>query len=426
MKVQLAYGRHGLDVELPDDADVLLPEGTPGLRQPEAAVREVLRQPVGSRPLSELLRPSDSVAIVISDVTRPVPNQTLLPPILETVAAAGIASRQVVIVNGTGMHRATTRDELLAMVGPEIMEGYRIVQHDARDRDSLSFLTRSARGVDVCLNADYLRADVKILTGFVEPHIFAGYSSGGKAVLPGIAGADIVMSNHGADMLSHPKATWCETEGNPVFEEMRDVGLASRPTFLVNVTLNEEREITGVFAGEMQAAHDAGIAQAGRQALRPISHLYDIVVSTNMGHPADLNLYQAPKGASVAARAVREGGAIVLAAECADGLGHQDFVELLTSEDSPAALLDKLSRPGFAQYDQWGVQCWAMIHRHAEVHLYSSLPPEQCAAAHLRRSEDVARTVSELRQRFRSRNGGRAPTICILPHGHLTVPQLTA
>lgn len=424
MKVHLAYGRHGLDVELPDDADVVLPEETPALPRPEAAVREVLRQPVGSSPLSALLRPSDSVAIVISDVTRPVPNQTLLPPILETVAAAGILRQQVVIVNATGMHRATTRDELLSMLGPDILEGYRIVQHDARDRGSLAFLATSARGVEVCLNAEYLRANVKILTGFVEPHIFAGYSSGGKAVLPGIAGAEIVMSNHGADMLSHPKATWCETQGNPVFEEMRDVALASRPTFLVNVTLNEEREITGVFAGELVAAHEAGIAQAGRQALRPIAHLYDIVVSTNMGYPADLNLYQAPKGASVGARAVREGGAIVLAAECADGLGHEDFVKLLTSEASPAALLDKLSAPGFAQYDQWGVQCWAMIHRRAEVYLYSSLSPEQCAAAHLRRSEDVGRTVAELRGRFRSENGGREPTVCVLPHGHLTVPQL--
>jgi len=426
VKVHLAYGRDGLDVELPDDADVLLPEETPALLRPEAAVREALRQPLGSRPLSELLRPSDSVAIVISDITRPVPNQVLLPPILETVAAAGIPSQQVVIVNGTGMHRANTRDELLAMVGPEVLDAYRVAQHDARDRGSLAFLATSTRGAEVCLNGEYLRAEVKILTGFVEPHIFAGYSGGGKAVLPGIAGGDLIMSNHGADMLSHPMATWCETEGNPIFEEMRDVALSSRPTFLVNVTLSAKRKMTGVFAGEMLAAHEAGMAQAGRQALRPISHLYDIVIATNMGYPADINLYQVPKGASVAARAVREGGAIVIAAECADGLGHEDFVELLTSEASPAALLDKLSRPGFAQYDQWGVQCWAMIHRRADVYLYSSLSPQQCAAAHLRRCEDVASTVQELRQRFRSENGGREPTICVLPHGHLTVPQLEA
>lgn len=424
MKVHLAYGRHGLDVELPDSADVLSPERTPAMARPDAAVREALRQPVGSRPLSDLLRPSDRVAIVISDVTRPVPNQTLLPPILQALSAAGIASEQVVIVNGTGMHRPCTADELATMLGREILDGYRVVQHDARDRSSLTFLATSARGAEICLNAEYLRADVKILTGFVEPHIFAGYSGGGKAVLPGVAGADIVMRNHGADMIGHPKATWCETEGNPIFEEMREVGLASRPTFLVNVTLNERREITGVFGGEMRAAHEAGMAQAGRQAIQPISHRYDIVVSTNMGYPADLNFYQSVKGASVATCAVREEGAIVLAAECSDGLGHGDFVDLLTSEASPAALLAKLSAPGFARYDQWSVQGWAMVHHQADIHLHSSLPPEQCAAAHVRHSEDVGRTVEELSRSLRSRNGGREPTVCVLPHGHLTVPQL--
>ena len=422
MKVHLSYGRHGLDVELPDDADVLLPERTPALPRPEAAVREALRQPIGSRPLSALLRPSDSVAIVISDITRPVPNQLLLPPILEAVADAGIPRQQVVIVNATGTHRPNTREELLAMVGPEVLDGYRIVQHDARDRASLAFVTTSARGVEVHVNAEYLHADVKILTGFVEPHIFAGYSGGGKAVLPGIAGADIIMSNHGADMLSHPKATWCETVGNLIFEEMRDVALATRPTFLVNVTLNEEKEITGVFAGDMVAAHDTGIAQAGRQALRPISRLYDIVVTTNMGHPADINFYQAGKGASVGVRAVREGGAVILAAECADGLGLEDFVELLTSEASPAALLDKLHAPGFAQYEQWGAQCWAMIQRQAEFYLYSSMPAETARAAHVIPCNDVSATVQELARRHRAEQGSE-PSIAVLPHGHLTVPQ---
>jgi nickel-dependent lactate racemase len=425
MNVHLAYGRHGLDVELPDSADILLPEGTPALPEPEAAVREALRQPTGSRPPAELLRPSDSVAIVISDMTRPVPNQTILPPILETVAAAGIPREQVVIVNGTGMHRACTRDELLAMVGPEILGGYRIAQHDARDRSSLAFVAKSARGVDVSVNAEYLRADVRILTGFVEPHIFAGYSGGGKAVLPGVAGADIIMSNHGVDMLNHPKATWCETDGNPIFEEMRDVALATRPTFLVNVSLNQKKEITGVFAGEMVAAHDAGIAQAGRQALHPIPHPYDIVVTTNMGYPADISLYQAVKGASAAARAVREGGAIILAAECSEGLGREDYVELLTSEASMAALMHKLSTPGFAQYDQWGVQCLALVQRRADLYLHSSMPGETVRSGHVIPCDDVSATVRELAQRHRAEHGGE-PSIAVLPYGHLAVPQLTS
>ncbi len=275
------------------------------------------------------------------------------------------------------------------------------------------------------MNRRYLEAEVRILTGFVEPHLFAGYSGGGKAVLPGVSGAEIVMSNHGAGMLGHPKATWCVTEGNPIFEEMRDIALLTHPTFSVNVTLNERREITGVFAGELVAAHDAGIAQAERQYLRPIPHLFDIVVSTNMGYPADLNLYQSVKGMSVAAQAVPASGgaAILLAAECRDGLGLAEYTELLTSEASPQALLERIHSPGFARYDQWGVQCQAMVQAKADVWLHSSMSRETTEAAHLHYCEDVSTTVQELRRRHLAEHG-REPTIVVLPHGHLTVPKL--
>src|SRR3990172_7528141 len=266
-----------------------------------------------------------------------------------------------------------------------------------------------------------MEGGVGILPGFVEPHILAGYSGGGKAVLPGVAGADIVMSNHGADMLGHPKATWCVTDGNPVFEEMRDIGLLTRPAFSVFVTLNERREITGVFAGELVAAHEAGIAQAERQYVRRIPHGFDVVVSTNMGYPADLNLYQSVKGMSVAAQAVREGGAIVLAAECRDGLGLAEYTELLTSEALPQALLERIHSPGFARYDQWGVQCQAMVQARADVWLYSSMSRETTEAAHLGHVEDIASMVDFLRRRHRDEHG-REATIAVLPHGHLTVP----
>jgi nickel-dependent lactate racemase len=233
------------------------------------------------------------------------------------------------------------------------------------------------------------------------------------------------MSNHGADMLGHPQAAWCVTEGNPIFEEMRDIALLTRPTFSVNVTLNERREITSVFAGELVAVHQAGIAQAERQYLRPIPHLFDIVVSTNMGYPSDLNLYQSIKGMSVAAQAVREGGAIILAAECRDGLGLAEYTELLTSPDlsGPQALLERIHAPGFARYDQWGVQCQAMVQAKADVWLHSSLSRQTTEGAHLNYCEDVSATVEELRRRHLA-DHGREPAIAVLPHGHLTVPRL--
>ncbi|MDI6857913.1 MAG: nickel-dependent lactate racemase [Dehalococcoidia bacterium] len=420
MKLDLPYGRGVLGVELPDDTHVLLPSRSTALAVPEEAVRLALRRPLNSPPLRDLLSPHNSVAIVISDITRPVPNRVLLPPVLETIAAAGVPRERVVVINGTGMHRANTREELASMLGEDVVREYRIVNHDARDPSTLGRI--EVDGEDFWLNREYLEAGVKVLTGFVEPHIFAGYSGGGKAALPGLAGAETVLKNHGVDMLSHPRATWCCAEGNPIFEQVRRVALATAPAFIVNVTLNERKEITGVFAGELAAAHDAAIAQAAAQALTTIPHLYDVVVATNMGWPADINLYQSMKAMSVAAQAVRPGGAIVLAAECAEGLGNDDFSRLLTSERSFPALMEKIRRPGFAADEQWGVQCIAMVAEKADIYVHSCLPRDVIEGqAHLRHSEDVTETVRSL---LRAKNGGRKPSVAALPHGQLTVPRL--
>ena len=424
MQVHLAYGEQGLDVELPDDAVVLQPQAVAGIAAPERAVAEAIAQPLGSPPLAEIVRKGNTIAIVVSDITRPVPNRVILPPILAVLHDAGVPSDDVVVIVGTGLHRASRPEELERVLGSEIAGAYEVVNHDARDARTLSLVTTTARGVPVWMNRRYLEADVRIVTGFVEPHIFAGYSGGGKGVLPGVAGAEAIMRNHAADMLSHPKSTWCVTDGNPIFEEMRDIALLTKPSFSVNVTLNAEREITSVFAGELVASHEAGIAQAERQYVRQIDQPFDIVVSTNMGYPADLNLYQSVKGMSVGAQAVRDGGSVLLAAECRDGLGLGEYTELLTSEQSPAALLERIHAPGFARYDQWGVQLQAMVQARADVWLHSSMSRETTEAAHLNYCADVPATVEELRRRHRSEHG-REAAIAVLPHGHLTVPRLS-
>jgi nickel-dependent lactate racemase len=424
MKVHLPYGRQGLEVALPDQAQVLLPKRVPALARPEEAVLQALRQPIGSLPLAELVRPGHRVAIVFSDITRPTPNHILLPPILSELAARDVLEENVALVNATGMHRPNTREELIAMLGQDVVDRYRIVQHDARDKRQQAFLRKNERGAEIWINGDYIRADVKILTGFVEPHIFAGYSGGGKAVLPGIAGAEIIMSNHGGPMLAHPRATWCQTEGNPVFEEARRVALATQPAFIVNVTLNERKETTGVFAGELIQAHDAGIAFAEGVYLQPLPQRYDIVVVTNMGYPADINLYQSGKGMSVAAQAVKEGGAIVLATECADGLGQEHYGEMLAWRQTPQELLDMVLEPGFAELEQWAIQCQAMVQVRADVYLYSSLGPEQTRRAHMKHCPDIGETVAALSEDFRRKNSGREPSILVMPFGQLAVPRV--
>ncbi len=426
MKVHLPYGEHGIDADVPDSATVLVPERVPPVADPSGAVRAAIASPLGSAPLRQISRAGQRVAIVVSDVTRPVPNSTILSPVLGTLEAAGVIRDDITLVIGTGLHRPSTPDERCRILGDEIVSRYRVVDHDARDRSDHEFLLTTPRGVDVWLQRDYTRADLRIVTGFVEPHLFAGYSGGGKAVLPAIAGAAAIMANHDARMIGHAKATWCTTDGNPIFEEMRDIALKSEPSFTVNVTLDERKRITGVFAGELVAAHDAAIAQAARQALRPIPHLYDVVLATNMGYPADLVLYQSVKGISVAAQACAPGGAVLLAAECREGLGAGEYAGLLASEGSPRALLDRIQRDGHATLvDQWQVQVQAMVQARCDVWLHSSLARAAVERAHLRYAPDVTSTLAAIMHQ-QSAALGREPAVCVMPHGQFTVPRVVA
>jgi nickel-dependent lactate racemase len=422
--VHLAYGEDGLDVSVPDDALVLEPASALPLPNPAGAVATALAAPLSAPPLHDVVTARSRVAIVVSDVTRPVPNELLLPPLLSIIAQAGVPAERVTIIIGTGMHRPSTPAERVRILGKEIADSYEVIDHDARDKTTLSYLTTTARGVEVWLNRRYMDADVRIVVGFVEPHMFAGYSGGGKGVVPGVAGADIVMSNHGADMIGHHGATFCVTRGNPIFEEQRDLALVSKPTLCLNVTLDQQRNVTGVFAGELAAAHDAAIGQAERQYVIDVPSEFDVVLATNMGYPADLNLYQSVKGMLVAARAVRQDGAILLTAECRDGLGLAEYTELLTSEASPRALLERITSPGFGQYDQWGVQCQAIAQARADVWLHSDMSRETTERAHLRYCEDVQATLADLCQAY-ERNGGEA-SLLVLPHGQLTVPRVAA
>ncbi len=263
------------------------------------------------------------------------------------------------------------------------------------------------------LNRAYQEADLRILTGFVEPHLFAGYSGGGKAVLPAIAGADDIMANHNAAMIGHPKATWCTTAGNPIWEAMRDVALTTKPSIVIQVTLDQHKNITGVFAGELTAAHDAAMAQAARQAVRAIPHLFDIVVTTNMGYPSDLILYQSVKGMSVAAQACAPGGTILLVAECREGLGGAEYVDLMRSEASPAALLARFGREGHETvHDQWGVQVQAMLQARYDCWLHSSIPRAEVEGFHLRYAEDVSSTLARSSTRSARRWGASRRCAC--------------
>jgi lactate racemase len=426
--IHLAYGKYGLDLELPSYSDpeevvALKPRRVPGLGDENGAICHALRHPVECAPLSEKVaasyQPGERVVIVHTDITRATPNDRLLPVLLGELEAAGVRRSDITLLNALGTHRPQTPEELRSMLGDFVYDNYRCLQHDAWDDANLVSFGETSRGHPVRINRFYAEAAVKILTGFIEPHFFAGYSGGPKGVLPSIAGFESVMTNHGREMIAHPNATWGVTAGNPIWEEMRETARRTQPTFLLNVAMNDLRQISGVFAGDVIAAHAQGCSFVGRHALAEVEKPFDVVVTTNSGYPLDQNLYQAVKGLSAAARVVRPGGAILLAAECSDGLpDHGRYAELLAEGGSPQGVLDLLAQPGFQSHDQWQVQIQAQIQLIADVFVYAEgLSDEQVRRALFMPVGSLPEALGDLRRRY-------GPRMCILPDGPLTIPTL--
>ena len=417
MRVKLAYGREGLWIDLPDrNVTVVEPRHTPGLADEARAMRDALRAPTGTPPLRDLVRPSDTVAIVFSDGTRPQPRERMLPVLLGEIAY--VPRDQIVLINALGTHRRNTPAELEGMLGPGILGRYRVVQHDAFDPAALVPLGRLA-GRQVLINAEYMRASVRILTGLIEPHFFAGFSGGPKAILPGIVDQATVLANHNARGLEHAKATWGVTEGNPVWEEMKEAALLAAPAFLFNVSVNREHQITGVFAGELLAAHAAGCRFVARSAMVPVRERFDIVITSNAGYPLDQNLYQAVKGMSAAAQVVKPGGSIIIAAECCDGLpAHGEYAQILRMARSPQEMLALIRSWEQVRQDQWQAQLQAQVQALADVYVRSDgLSDDELRRAMLQPCPSVEEAVERLLRRY-----GPAATICVLPEGPMTVP----
>jgi nickel-dependent lactate racemase len=419
MKVNLAYGRGQLPVELPDGrTTVIEPSHTPGLADERGAVLVALARPIGARPLREWLNPDARVCVVFTDITRATPNERLIPWLLEYLAE--VPRERITLLNGLGTHRPNTRAELEQMLTPAVVRNYHVINHEPENPKALLALGKTRDGTPALLNRQFVEADVRIVTGFIEPHFFAGFSGGPKGIMPGVAGLCTVLSNHGAKNIADVHATFGVTDGNPIWEEMRDIALRVGPSFLLNVALNERREITGVFAGDLIDAHRVGCKFVKDSAMQKFDAPFDVVVTTNSGYPLDQNLYQGVKGMSAGARVVKAGGTVILACECREGVPNDSAYHLLLrSGPNPDHLLSSLLAADSTQPDQWQVQLQALIQRKAKVLLYSSMPDEVVRAAHLTPCHDIGAAVRGLADA--QANGLR---VAVLPQGPLTIPYL--
>jgi len=421
MKIQLAYGKTGLEVELPSNLDVttIEPKYTPGIPDQQSALLNALRKPIDSPPLRSLAGPADRAGIVFSDLTRPTPNHLMLPAILSELDH--LPSNQITLFNATGTHRPNSDAELRGMLGHEIVDSYRIVQNDALNAASHACVGITSGGNEIWILQEFLDCDLHIATGFIEPHFFAGFSGGGKAIMPGLASLDTVLHNHSVQHIDSPQACWGITEGNPLWEEVRQAAHMVESVFLLNVALNRDKEITAVFAGDLDQAHATGCSLVKHQAMVAVEKPFDIVITSNSGYPLDLNLYQTVKGMSAAAQIVRKGGAIIAAAECWDGIpSHGEYGQMLLEADSPEALLQTVRAPGYQRQDMWQTQIQSLISGKADVYLHADgLTDEQITDALLTPCRDIQSTVEELLERY-----GPQATVCVLPEGPQTIPYV--
>lgn len=421
--VRLAYGRNGLLADLPASADVLEPRYLRGLADPEAAMRTALRNPIASPPLRQLVPPSASVGVVICDHTRPFPAKQVLPVLFAELAHTTPA--RVTIFIATGTHRQSTDAELAEMLGPELLRTYRVVQHDAFDQARHKRVGSVLDSeVPSLIDGEFLAQDVRITTGFIEPHFFAGCSGGPKMVAPGLAALETVLELHSAARVGHPNATWGVTQGNPIHDAVRRIAADVGITFSLDVTLNRDHAITNVFAGELFRSHAAGCEFVRATAMTPVTAPYEVVVTTNSGYPLDQNLYQSVKGMSAAAQIVAPGGTIVLASECSDGVPDQGgYRKLLHECAGPSEFLSRLGRPGTAPvHDQWEAQVQALVQRKARVLVKTAgIGPEELAAAWLEPIDDVSVCVGRLVDTRGSRT-----RVAVLPEGPQTIPYVSS
>lgn len=421
MDIRLSYGKEGIDVTLPSElTTVVSPEFIPALPDQQGAIKYALRNPIDRSALKASVKSGGKVAISICDVTRPMPSHIVLPVILSELAH--IPDKDITILVATGTHRPVTNQELLSMLGNEIVSrDFQIVNHDAFNENTLNLIGKTSNGIDVYLNNIWDESDFRITTGFVEPHFFAGFSGGPKMIAPGLAGFKTIMPLHNAEMIKHPKSVWGVTKGNPIHDTIREISRLSPADFSLDVTINKNHDITSVYAGDMSKVHIAACQFAKQTAMQEVPHKYDVVITTNSGYPLDMNLYQSVKGMSAAHQIIRKGGIMICATECSDGLPNVGrYKEILKSAETPTKLLEMINNPQYNQHDQWQVQIQAQIQQTSDVYIKSDyLSESEIRDAHLESIDDISDFVDTLVQ-----NSKVPLKICVLPEGPQTIPYV--
>ncbi len=376
-------------------------------------VKNAMQNPIGSPTLYELAKGKKKVVLIASDHTRPVPSRVIVPPMLEEIRAAE-PNAEITILVATGCHRNTTREELIAKFGEEIVEKERIEIHVSTDESAMVHLGSLPSGGALRINRMAAEADLLIAEGFIEPHFFAGFSGGRKSVLPGVASRETVLANHCSEFVAHPRARTGILEGNPIHEDMLFAAKKAKLQYVVNVVINEHKEAIYAVAGDAEAAHLAGCAfLSGLCQVQP--KLADIAITTNGGYPLDQNIYQSVKGMTAAEATVKKDGVIIMLSACSDGHGGESFYHQLADEaDISKSMADVLSRGRDETLpDQWEAQVLLRILLHAQVIFVSDAPKKMIREMHMIPADSLDEALALAKEIL----GKADPTITAIPDG---------
>jgi nickel-dependent lactate racemase len=417
--IQLPYGEGRISCEVPE-GDLLFvarPQSMEAIMNPREAIAKSFEDPISSPSLAELAEGSKDPCIVISDSTRPTPSGLITKIILDTLNDKGIRDERVKVVVASGLHRACTEYELVESLTTELLERIEIHQHEARDDGRLTDLGYTSQGTPLQINKIVLDSDLIIGDGYIEPHFFAGYTGGGKNILPGVAGLETIKINHGSEMIDHPRTRAGVLEGNPIYSDIVEGARKAGYDFSVNVTLNGDKRVSGIFSGDFEEAHKEGTSFLSSYVKVRVPKS-DIVVTTNGGYPLDRDLYQAVKGMTVAESVAVDGGVIIVASECRDGVGHPYFREL-AEEGSPSDILEKIRTSGFFRIDQWQNQILARIQvTHRIICVTDGVPPSTLVSMNLIPAGDMDEALEKAKSIM-----GRDPGVTVIPDGPSILPR---
>ena len=424
MRVELNYGKGKLPVDLPDDWEVrvIRKKAMPVTADPAAAVRTALAAPVGAPPLAEAARGRASACILICDITRPVPNGLFLRILIRELLDAGLRAENITVLVATGLHRPNEGDELAEVVGdPWVMETVTVANHFARDDAAhVDLGVTATRGTRVLLDRRFVEADVRIATGLVEPHFMAGYSGGRKVIAPGVAGKETITTFHSARFMEDPCAASCVLDGNPLHEEQLEIVKMIGGALALNTVIDEDRHLCFVNFGEIVESHLRAVDFIKDFAEIPVPERFGTVVTSAAGYPLDKTYYQTVKGMVGPIDILADGGDLVVASACEEGMGSAEFVDAQRRliELGPDGFLDHISAKSHADIDEWQTEMQLKPMRVGTIHLYTDgLSPDDRALTGVSAAPSVAEAVHA----SVARSGDRR--VAVIPEGPYVVPR---